>query len=279
MFDVMPGIGPAIAFRMGSPPVPLHPRTENSMTFSIVARDQKTNAIGIAVASRFFAVGAMVPYMSSQAAFASQAFVSPMWGIEGLKMLEAGGAADDVLADLVARDAGQANRQAHMIDMQGRIAQHTGEACVDWAGHIKADNVSIAGNMLAGPQVIEAMLDAWMAAKDQDFAERLMTAMDAGEAAGGDKRGRQSAALVIHEGQPYPAIDIRSDDHAEPLNELRRLLAVSEERYALFRHAMPTAENFAGMLDRTPLDAAISEKERQMAEAGIQSASFATTSD
>lgn len=247
------------------------------MTFSIVARDPRTGAVGIAVASRFFAVGAMVPYVTSQAAFASQAFVNPLWGIDGLQGLSAGQDPKDVMTRLVDRDAGQANRQAHMINAEGIIAQHTGADCVDWAGHSKAENVSIAGNMLAGPQVIDAMLIAWQAAEGQGLVERLLTTMDAGEAAGGDKRGRQSAALIVHENQPYPAIDIRADDHAEPLLELRRLLAVSEERFALFRRAMPTQQNFAGMLDRTPLDAAIAEKERQMAESGLPSASFATT--
>jgi len=252
---------------------------EDGMTFSIVARDPGTGAVGIAVASRFFAVGAMVPYLSARAAFASQAFVSPLWGIEGLRGLDGGRAPDEVLSDLVERDAGEANRQAHMIDAQGRIAQHTGALCVDWAGHCNADNVSIAGNMLAGPEVIEAMLVAWQSAEDQGFVERLLTAMDAGEAAGGDKRGRQSAALVVHEWQAYPAIDIRADDHSAPLDELRRLLAVSEERFALFRKAMPTEERFSGMLDRTPLDEAIARKEREMAESNTPSASYATTTD
>lgn len=246
------------------------------MTFSIVARDPQTGSVGIAVASRFFAVGAMVPYVSGRAAFASQAFVNPLWGLEGLARLDRGETPSDIMADLVARDLGEANRQAHMIDPEGRIAQHTGSDCVDWAGHCKADNVSVAGNMLAGPEVIEAMLTAWKKAGGLPLAERLMNAMDAGEAAGGDKRGRQSAALIVHDGQPYPSIDIRADDHAEPLTELRRLLAVSEERFALFRTAMPTEDNFAGMLDRAPLDAAIAEKEREMARSGIASLSFAT---
>ncbi|WP_137700762.1 DUF1028 domain-containing protein [Marimonas lutisalis] len=247
------------------------------MTFSIVARDPDSGAIGIAVASRFFAVGAMVPNVSAHAAVASQAFVNPLWGLEGLRRLDGGEAPADILADLVARDKGQANRQAHMIAPDGQIAQHTGADCVDWAGHCMAENVSIAGNMLAGPQVIEAMMDAWQAAGNLNMVERLLAAMDAGEAAGGDKRGRQSAALVLHEGQPYPALDIRADDHAEPLTELRRLLAVSQERFALFSKAMPTVENFSGMLDRTPLDEAIAEKERQMAQNGIASSSYATS--
>jgi uncharacterized Ntn-hydrolase superfamily protein len=247
------------------------------VTFSIVAREPESGAVGLAVASRFFAVGAVVPYVSARAAFASQAFINPLWGLEGLPRLDAGEAPDAILTDCIERDQGQANRQAHMIAPDGRIAQHTGANCVPWAGHCHGENVSIAGNMLAGPQVIDAMLTAWQAATGQPMAERLLTAMEAGEAAGGDKRGRQAAALVVHHGQSYPALDIRADDHAEPLTELRRLLAVSEERFALFRTAMPTAENFSGTLDRTPLDRAIAEKERSMAEHGIASRSYATT--
>ena len=246
------------------------------MTFSIAGRDPATGAIGIAVASRFFACGAMVPYVSARSGFASQAFINPLWGLDGLPRLDKGEAPEQVLANLIAQDQGQANRQAHMIAPDGRIAQHTGAQCVPWAGHCMAENVSIAGNMLAERAVIEEMLRAWQMASDQPVAARLLTAMEAGEAAGGDKRGRQAAGLLVHEGQPYPALNLRVDDHADPLVELRRLLAVSEERFALFRSAMPTRENPSGMLDRTPLDKAIAEKERQLAESGIGSQSQAT---
>ena len=246
------------------------------MTFSIAARDPVKGTVGIAVASRFFACGAMVPYVSAYSTFASQAFINPLWGIDGLPRLDDEEDPETVLASLVEQDKGQANRQAHMIGPDGRIAQHTGAACVPWAGHRKAENVSVAGNMLAGPEVVDEMLNAWHASSDTPLVERLLTAMDAGEAAGGDKRGRQSAAMLVHDGQPYPALDLRVDDHADPLTELRRLLAVSEERFALFRPAMPTRHNPSGLLDRTPLDQAIADKERQMAEEGIPSRSHAT---
>lgn len=247
------------------------------MTFSIAARDPDSGAVGIAVASRFFACGAMVPYVSASSAFASQAFINPLWGIDGLFRLTNGEPPEKVLTSLIQQDKGQSNRQAHMIAPDGRIAQHTGADCVPWAGHCKDENVSIAGNMLTGPEVIKAMLHAWQATSGKSFADRLLIAMDAGEAAGGDKRGRQSAALLVHEGQPYPALDLRVDDHADPLTELRRLLAVSEERFALFRPAMPTRENPSGLLDRTPLDKAIADKERHMAETGIPTRSYATS--
>lgn len=246
------------------------------MTFSIAARDPATGSIGIAVASRFFACGALVPYVSDQAAFASQALVNPLWGLDGLARLDDGQAPDAILASLVQGDEGQQNRQAHMIAPDGRIAQHTGAECVPWAGHCRAENVSIAGNMLSGPGVIDAMLRAWHAEDEPSFTARLLTAMEAGEAAGGDKRGRQAAAVLVHEGQPYPALDLRVDDHADPLAELRRLHAVSEERFALFRPAMPTRDSPSGLLDRAPLDRAIADKERERAARGVTSRSHAT---
>ncbi|MDJ0823310.1 MAG: DUF1028 domain-containing protein [Paracoccaceae bacterium] len=246
------------------------------MTYSIVARDPETGEFGIAVASRFFACGSLVPNVSASAAFASQAFVNPLWGVEGLARLGQGEAPDVVLSDLVARDAGQASRQAHMISPGGAIAQHTGADCVPWAGHAQADNVSVAGNMLAGPAVVEDTLATWLEHPDLPFAERFLTAMEAGERAGGDKRGKQAAGLLIHSGQPYPSLDLRVDDHNDPLAELRRLMAVAEERYLVFRTAMPTVENFSGMVDRTPLDAAIAANEEERAEKGIVSQSLAT---
>lgn len=246
------------------------------MTYSIVARDPGTGEFGIAVASRFFACGSLVPNVSATAAFASQAFVNPLWGVEGLARLEQGEAPDALLADLVARDLGQASRQAHAISTDGKVAQHTGTDCVPWAGHAKAENVSVAGNMLAGPEVVADTLADWLEHPDLPFVDRFLSAMDAGERAGGDKRGKQAAGLLIYAGQPYPAIDFRVDDHHDPLTELRRLWAVAHERYLVFRTALPSAENFSGMVDRTPLDAAIVQNEKERAEQGLTSRSLAT---
>ncbi|WP_373049720.1 DUF1028 domain-containing protein [Thalassovita aquimarina] len=247
------------------------------MTYSIVARDPATGHLGIAVASRFFAVGALVPHIHPNAAVATQAFINPLWGIEGSARLQAGEAAEDVIADLIGRDDGQAQRQAHMIDAKGRIAAHTGTACIDWAGHCSADGVSVAGNMLTGPQVIDDTLVCYLDNLDKPFAERLLLAMQAGEDAGGDKRGRQAAALRIHRGQAYPWIDLRADDHADPLEELRRLLDVAGDRYLFFAEELATADNFSGCKDRTELDRAIAEHEAHMKAAGVSSRSFATT--
>jgi uncharacterized Ntn-hydrolase superfamily protein len=244
------------------------------MTWSIVARDPATGHLGIAVASRFFAVGAVVPHMrGGLGAIATQAFISPMWGTEGLKMLEAGATPQDVIDRLVAQDAGHPNRQLHLIDAKGRSAAFTGADCIDWAGHLLGEGVSVAGNMLEGPQVLQATLDAWLAGMDLPFAERLLAAMQAGEDAGGDKRGRQSASLTLYRDQDYPWLDIRADDDADPLTELRRLYAVAQERFLHVAETMPTRANPDGLIDRRPIDARIAALDAERAARGIPSAS------
>ncbi len=234
------------------------------MTYSLIAKTG--DEIGLIVASKFFACGAVVPFVGARSAVASQAFCNPIWGSGGRARLEAGEAADAVLADFVARDGGQAIRQAHMMDAEGRFAAHTGVDCVDWCGHLISDDHSVAGNMLAGPDVIEATSAAF-AASTGPLPERLITAMRAGEAEGGDKRGRQAAGLVIHRGEAHAWLDLRADDDADPLGELERLWDVAQERYTSFTLGMATAENFSGMTDRAPIDAAIAaEEERRKAE-------------
>lgn len=247
------------------------------MTYSIVARDAATGYYGVAVASRFFAVGALVPHLrGGKCAVATQAFVSPIWGIEAADRMAAGEPASGVLADLVARDGGQAIRQIHMIDAQGEVAAHTGVDCVNWCGDVKGDGVSVAGNMLAGAAVIAETLAAYEANMDLPLAERLMTAMEAGADAGGDKRGTQSAALVIHRSEDYPWLSLRADDHPDPLDELRRLYDVAYERFIHVTEAMPTRENFSGTTDRTGIDAAIAAEDAKRIAEGRASRSFAT---
>ncbi|MEM0906198.1 MAG: DUF1028 domain-containing protein [Pseudomonadota bacterium] len=249
------------------------------MTYSIVARDPHTGHHGIAVASRFFAAGALVPHIRANCAVATQAFVSPLWGLEAARRLQAGEAAANVLADLVARDDGESQRQCHLIDAEGRSAAHTGRDCIDVCGHLIAEEVSVAGNMLANDEVIPATLAAYQAHSHLPFAERLMTAMEAGEAAGGDKRGKQSAALKIHRGEDYPWLDLRADDHPDPLSELRRLYDVAHERFVHFAEGLPTAQNFSGVSDRTPIDSMIEKEEERRRREGIVSRSFATPLD
>ena len=151
------------------------------MTYSITARDPETGQYGVAVASRFFAVGALVPHIrGGKCAVATQAFVSPIWGLEAADRMARGEVGADVLTDLVARDGGQAIRQIHMIDSTGSVAAHTGSGCVDWCGHVAGEGVSVAGNMLVGPDVIAQTLAAYQDNLQLPFAERLMRAMEAG---------------------------------------------------------------------------------------------------
>lgn len=245
------------------------------MTYSVIARDSETGEIGLAVASRFFACGAAVSYIGARSAVATQAFVNPLWGVEGRKRLEAGEPAEAVLRDFVARDAGQTNRQCHMMDASGRFAAHTGAACIDWAGHRIGQDHSVAGNMLTGPEVVEATFDAYAAARGS-MVERLLDAMEAGERAGGDKRGRQAAGLTIHRGEEYPFLSLRVDDDADPLAELRRLIDVAGERYLHVAAGMPTSANFSGTPERTEIDRAVSEAEAARAAKGLPSRSRAS---
>jgi len=247
------------------------------MTYSIVARDPESGDFAVAVASRFFAVGALVPHLRGGiGAIATQAFVSPLYGTDGIELLAQGAGAEEMLAAVTGRDAGREQRQVHAIDAAGRSAAFTGANCVDWAGHLVGTGASVAGNMLAGPGVIEETLQSYQENAGLPFVERLLTAMEAGERAGGDKRGRQSAALKIVRGEAYPWLDIRSDDHGDPLAELRRLYAVAQERFLYFAELLPTSDNVAGLLDRREIDARIVAAEATRAAEGRASASCAT---
>jgi uncharacterized Ntn-hydrolase superfamily protein len=227
------------------------------MTWSILVRDPTTGALGAAVATRFFAVGALAIHVEGNtAALATQALINPMYALHGMARLRAGDAPDAVIEALMAQDAGREHRQLHMIDARGRIAQHTGQDCVSWCGAVRGTDVSVAGNMLAGAAVVEQTLQAFQQAAGT-LAERLLSALEAGQAAGGDKRGRQSAALKICTRDPYPDLDIRTDDHPDPLAELRRLLAVSQEKYAVFRRFLAGSDSPCGVFDRAVIDAAV----------------------
>jgi len=237
------------------------------MTWSILARDPSTGELGVAVATRFFAVGALCPRVEGGvAALATQALVNPLYVPQGLARLRAGEAPEAALAALLAADAGQDHRQCHILSADGRMAQHTGAACVPWCGHVAAENVSVAGNMLAGPQVVAATLDAWLAHAGQPMAARLLAAMEAGEVAGGDRRGRQSAALQVASGDPYPDLDIRVDDDPDPLAELRRLHAVAQRRFVHLRRFLPGREH-PGVFDRAVIEAAIEAATARATEA------------
>ncbi len=227
------------------------------MTWSILARDAD-GRFGVAIASRFFAVGALcVHTRRGIGALSTQALMNPLYGPQGIEWLAAGVAPDAVVRRLTAADAGRSQRQLHVLGATGPAAAHTGADCVDWCGHAAGDNFSVAGNMLAGPAVLQATADAFAASAGRPLAERLIAALAAGEAAGGDKRGKQSAALRIHADEDYPALDIRVDDHAEPIVELQRLHEKSQERFQPFVACLAGRRDPVGLTDRAAIEAAV----------------------
>ncbi len=227
------------------------------MTWSIVARDP-SGAFGVAVASRFFAVGALCPAAKShKGALSSQALMNPHYVRDGIAALDAGACASEIVARLTSADSGRDVRQFHVVDAAARVAAHTGTKCIEWCGHVAGDGFSIAGNMLAGSTVVERCARAYEDNAALPFAERLITAMEAGEAAGGDKRGKQAAALLICTAEDYPFLDLRVDDHAEPLAELRRIYGVSLERFQPFLSCLASAKSAAGVTDRAVIEAEI----------------------
>ncbi|HET6877434.1 MAG TPA: DUF1028 domain-containing protein [Jatrophihabitans sp.] len=205
------------------------------MTFSIVARSDDGESWGVAVASKFLAVGQVVPAAhAGVGALATQAEANVAWKPAGMSLLQEGMPARQVVQRLVDEDEKSAHRQIGVVDATGGSATHTGGECLDWAGGIAEPGVAIQGNILVGSRVVEAMKQSWDATGGQPLAHRLLASLAAGDAAGGDRRGRQSAALlVVRDGAGYGglddvAVDLRVDDHVEPVTELARLLDLSD---------------------------------------------------
>lgn len=227
------------------------------MTWSILARDD-SGRFGVAIASRFFAVGALTVHTRrGVGALATQALMNPLYGPAGIALLAEGRAAAEVVAALTGADAGRSQRQLHVLPARGAGAAHTGAECIGWCGHRVESGFSVAGNMLAGERVLEATAEAFIASTGAPLAERLIAALAAGEAAGGDKRGKQSAALRIHGDEDYSELDIRVDDHPEPLQELRRLYEVSLDRYQPFVACLAGRRDPTGELDRARIEARV----------------------
>jgi uncharacterized Ntn-hydrolase superfamily protein len=210
-------------------------------TFSIVAYDPVNQDWGVAVASKFFAVGSVVPWAKAGVgAVATQAFANTSFGPRGLLILEQGADAETALKVLVASDTGRAQRQAGIVDAKGNAATYTGEKCNAWAGGVEGVNFVCQGNILAGEKVVKAMAKAFEAGKGE-LAERLLAALEAGDAAGGESRGRQSAAiLVVRPGGGYGGwddryLDIRVDDDPQPIKGLRRMMETGLTMAALNR--------------------------------------------
>ena len=225
------------------------------MTYSLLARDAESGLFGLAVASKFFAVGALCPWSGGPHGVAmSQALPNPELGHRALGLMAEGHTAPDTIAMLQGMDQGLSQRQFHALDAAGNGAAHTGDECIDWAGHKSAPGVSVAGNMLAGPAVVSDTLAAWQDRTDLPIVERLIAAMQAGEDAGGDKRGRQSIALRIQGPEVYARLDLRVDDHPDPIRELERLYDVAKSRFIPFSTGMPRTGRPFGILDRAVLD-------------------------
>lgn len=201
-------------------------------TYSIVAYDEETGELGVAVQSHWFSVGFLVPWAKAGVgAVATQSFVKVDYGPDGLQLMEQGLSAEQALAQLVSQDDGEAVRQVAMIDVNGNVAAHTGSKCIEAAGHLIGENFSVQANLMEKETVWPAMADAFEST-DGDLADRMMAALFAAENEGGDIRGKQSAAMLIVSGNPTGVdwkdvvMDIRVDDHPEPLNELKRLIRV-----------------------------------------------------
>jgi uncharacterized Ntn-hydrolase superfamily protein len=221
------------------------------MTFSIVAWDERTGMTGVAVATKHLAVGALVPHAKAGiGAIATQAQTNPLLGIRGLRLLEGRlaaesifdpSSADAVLDLLLDHDAQRHERQVHLVDHRGNSVAWTGRDCVDWAGHLTFPGFSVAGNMLVGPDPLDAMAEAYQRSLGVDFCDRLVIALEAGDAAGGDKRGKQSAALYVMHRDVYPHLDLRVDHHPNPISELRYVFEESrKDYYQSFRRTMPS---------------------------------------
>lgn len=220
------------------------------MTWSIAARDPITGAVGVAVATRFLAAaGLCLGAASGVGALSTQATINPTYGPRGLQLLREGRSADQAVADLVSSDVGRDHRQVHAVDALGRTGAHTGSQCLEWSGHVTGAGVSVAGNLLAGPGVVEETLRAYRAGADLPFAERLITAMHAGQRGGGDNRGQQSAGVLVFGTEDYPDLSLRVDDHLTPLDELRRLYDLWLIEFAAARRYMATKADPVGVFD------------------------------
>jgi uncharacterized Ntn-hydrolase superfamily protein len=232
------------------------------MTFSITGFDAASGMMGVAVATRYWAVGARVPYVrAGLAAIAVQAYAQPYLGYDTLRLMaEAGLSGPEALARALDADPGRAWQQVGLVDHQGNVFGYTGSETAPWSGHALGASCVGAGNMLAGEATVAAMVEVFEGNPDRDLPERLVAALQAGHAAGGDRRGQQSAAVyVVHRGEA-PYLDLRVDDHPEAIAELARLVAAT--------HADPLVRSarFAGGRDAPPVEEYFAHKEQLRAQ-------------
>ena len=226
------------------------------MTWSIVAHDPNTDAFAVAVATKAFAVGAFCPFVrAGVGAVSTQSMTNRYLGPAVLDAMARGLSPAAAIEGALAGDEGRGIRQVHAVDRNGRTAAWTGQNCVEWCGSVSAGGISVAGNMLTGEPTVVATLVSWKLNHDMPMPDRLMFAMEAGEAAGGDRRGKQSAAMAMVTTEDFPDLNLRVDDHPEPLQELRRLLSIWTVEGVPRFGISPSKANPSGLTDLDAIEA------------------------
>lgn len=219
-------------------------------TFSITARCPRTGMLGVAVCTAVPAVGAICPFVKPQVgAISSQSFANPYLGIDGLVLLEQGHSAQEIVEQLIADDPGRDVRQLSVVDASGNAAAFTGQSSIPWHGHHVGEGYVVAANMMVDETTVQAMARVFKDQAADALPERLLKALEAGDATGGDYRGRQSAALLVYHTEAYPSHSLRVDEHAEPVAELRRIFNVCQEQLYPWLATLPTRINPLGTAD------------------------------
>jgi len=214
-------------------------------TFSIAARCKRTGMFGVAVSTAVPGVGSLCPFArAGVGAVATQSWVNPYLGIDGLRLMTQGLRAPAALERLLAEDPGRDVRQVGLVDRNGESAAWSGPDCVPWFGHIIGPDFAAQGNMLVGEETVRAMAAAFQRAEALDLPERLLVALEGGQAAGGDKRGKQSAAMLVVNTEEYPYCDLRVDDHPDPIPELRRVFEVHERERPFWEMMLPRRQDY-----------------------------------
>lgn len=218
-------------------------------TFSIVGRCERTGQLGVAVSTADVAAGRLVTWArAGVGAVATQSWPSLYLAIDALDLLEGGASAPEALERVLADDPGRSVRQLGIVDAEGGSASFSGDECTTWYGEVTGPNHAAQGNMLIRGETVSAMADAFVASADRDLSERLLVALEAGQAAGGDKRGRQCSALLVVAREAYPLWDLRVDEHPEPVAELRRVHEIAKLQLLPFVEGLPTRERPLGSL-------------------------------
>lgn len=218
-------------------------------TFSIVGRCERTGQLGVAVSTADVAAGRLVTWArAGVGAVATQSWPSLYLAIDALDLLARGASATEALERVLADDPGRSVRQLGVVDAGGGSASFSGDECTTWYGEATGPNFAAQGNMLIRGETVSAMAESFSASADQDLADRLMLALEAGQAGGGDKRGRQCSALLVVDREDYPLWDLRVDEHPEPVAELRRVFEIAKLQLLPFVTGLPTRENPMGSL-------------------------------